>query len=66
MTLLYLFDASTDLDPVFRSWSFKPYGKQRGAWCRDFDSRHTDEAREIEYELQGVGLNPRWRDDDHG
>ncbi len=59
--LLYLFDAPKELLWAFRHNGFRPYGGQQGAWCRSFDDRMSAEARDIEYELTGVGLLPRWR-----
>jgi hypothetical protein len=59
-TLLVVFDAPDNLKGAFFDNGFKPFGRQRGAWFREF-AEITEEARELEYELAGVGLRPRWQ-----
>jgi hypothetical protein len=58
--LLVVFDAPELLKHEFLQNGFKPYGRQRGAWCREFADPGSDEARDLHYELAGVGLRPRW------
>jgi hypothetical protein len=57
--LLVVFDAPDYLKHEFLENGFLPFGRQRGAWFRRFEERG-DETRDLEYELTGVGLRPRW------
>jgi hypothetical protein len=59
--LMVVFDASPNLTGAFRAAGFRPYGRQRGAWCRGCDP-HSEEADDLTYELNGVGLYVKWRD----
>lgn len=56
---LVVFDAPDLLKHAFLQNGFAPHGRNPGAWSRRLDPT-TDEARDIEYELQGVGLKPKW------
>lgn len=57
---LVVFDAPALLTHSFLDNGFQRHGRQAGAWHRHFDDPASDEARDIEYELTGVGLKPRW------
>lgn len=57
-TRLVVFDASDDLNYAFVLAGFTKHGRQPGAWSRQIDPA-TDEARDLIYELEGVGLHPR-------
>jgi hypothetical protein len=57
--LLVVFDAPEVLRHAFLENGFLPYGRQSGAWARKIDPA-SDEARDLEYELKGVGLTVKW------
>jgi len=58
--LMVVYDAPVNLRRAFFENGFRRYGPRGSSWCRDID-RDSDEARDLEYELQGVGLTVVWR-----
>lgn len=63
--LMVIFDAPAELREAFFENQFKPYGRQHGAWCRLFADPAGEEARDLEYEITGVGMVVRWRSPSH-
>jgi hypothetical protein len=57
--MMCVFDAPPELNHAFLENGFKRHGKQPGAWHRRIDPAST-EARDLEYELNGVGLAVKW------
>jgi hypothetical protein len=57
---LVVFDAPLALNHEFLLAGFLPHGRQPGAWSRPFADPNSDEARDIAYELKGVGLTAKW------
>jgi hypothetical protein len=56
---MVVFDAPEALKHAFLGNGFRPHGRQPGAWRLEIDPA-SDEARDLEYELKGVGLQVRW------
>ena len=57
---MVVFDAPADLRHAFLENGFKPHGRQPGAWSRAFDNPQGTEARDLEYEISGIGLAVKW------
>ncbi len=58
--IMVIFDAPTELKHAFLANGFLPHGRQPGAWSRAFDDPASEEARDLEYEITGVGLRVKW------
>lgn len=58
--LMVVYDAPAVLRRAFFENGFRPYGSRGSSWCRTIDPA-SDEARDLEYELKGVGLKVGWR-----
>jgi hypothetical protein len=57
--MMVVFDAPPALTHAFLENGFRRHGRQPGAWHLRIDPS-TDLARDIEYELKGVGLTVKW------
>lgn len=58
--LMVVFGAPRNLRREFFTSGFRPYGRVPGNWCLDIDPASV-EARDLEYEVSGVGLRVVWR-----
>jgi hypothetical protein len=57
--LMIVYDAPRNLRRVFFKNGFRPYGSVGSSWCRTI-APASEEARDLEYELRGVGLRVVW------
>lgn len=57
--MMVVFDAPLRLTHAFLENGFQRHGRQRGAWHLRIDPA-SDAARDLEYELKGVGLAVKW------
>jgi hypothetical protein len=57
---MVIFDAPADLMHAFLENGFRPHGRQPGAWSRPFSNPKSAEARDLEYEIAGVGMTVKW------
>ncbi|HXE51216.1 MAG TPA: hypothetical protein VN663_22755 [Ramlibacter sp.] len=59
LPMMVVFDAPPELNHAFLENGFLPHGRQAGAWHIRIDPDST-EARDLAYELKGVGLTAKW------